>query len=267
MPALRGPLRGPARGPVRAHQATGGGGAVTSIYDVTSAEDANAVLQALAGTADDLTPAALWTCDEAAGNLVDVIGGVELAPQNSAGTIVSPHGRAARQVAASDEAWFTADTGALNFGLGAFAFAVRARHRTTTGGVWLGKGSPAGAHYQSRVLVDGSPVLWAKQSGGVLQANVAANVLDDTWRWWLFGRSVTAQKLWLWVPEGYAEAAFADTIDLSTTINGFGLWSMSAFDAASVDCDTDHLIAFDASAAENVYTNAAALGAALEAAE
>lgn len=271
MPALRGPLRGPVRGPVRAHQATGGGGGTGgTIYDATDATAVNTALQALAGTTDDLTPAALWTCDEAAGSLVDSIGGVELAPMGIATTVASPHGRAAHLDAAidfDDQAWKCPDPSALDVGAGAFAVLVRVRVTATPGGFiyeLVGKGSPAGAHWRlNAVGSDGTLQIQAKQSGGPTLATTTGEIADGAYHWILGGRSITAEKLWAAIDGEAVESAFSAANRLSNA-SGFMLGQASASGPVG---DVDHVLVFTGDAAENVYAHATGLIAALEAAE
>lgn len=254
---------GPRMGPNPSY----GGASTSSIYTMVTAATVNAELKRIASTADDLTPDAIYNCDEVGGTLTDYgAGGYDMDGTGGALTVASAHGRAAPQVT-SGACWNVAGTDAYNFGLTAFAFAIRCTLSAPPGAgdfYFIGKGGAASAHYGLQHRQASGSVQWhMKQSGAPTAPDVGVSVTDVP-VWILAGRTVTGQLAWITMAVGEASDVFANTKDLSTTSNTFGLCDLGVSPLGGANCSVDHLLIFSGVAAENVYTNRVALVAALE---
>lgn len=268
----RGPMRGPARGPNTPGSTPG-----PSIYAQLTAVDVESYCQTVLSSADAYQPSFLLTCDEAAGNLVDLIGALELVANGGAATVVSPHGRAAGLVSATNAYWRLAAAAAMEVGAGAFAFAIRARFTAHPAFqvAFLSRSGTASPHYQFNIDATGQPGVQAKRNGAPTKATVAANVVDGAWRWYVGGRSLVLKKtpadiagvLALAVDAGDATAVFDASIDLTTFGGGlpFGLCNAANGQEGAIDGEVDHVIGWLNPNAENVIANRVALGAALAA--
>ncbi len=240
-----------------------------TVYDVRTMNnlvgDVNTVIQAALSTGADYTPVDAFDFDEPA---ADTCSGCDDGPSvqlvSSVPTVVvtvaSPHGGAAPQLADGSAYWSTDNT-VFAFTTEAFAFAVRIKITAKPGAQYgfIGRGSSASAHYRMSIDASGFPAMAAKQAGGEDVATVAADITDGAWRWLIGGRTVTGQLLWLTLVDGSAAVAFPAARDLTNGGAVFGLWPGVGGIGVGIACEIDHLIGWSGAAAENVYTNRAAL--------
>ncbi|HVV85553.1 MAG TPA: hypothetical protein VHE35_20980 [Kofleriaceae bacterium] len=269
--------RGPLRGPTRVNPTPSGGGGGSGIYAAADGAAISAYVGGIIGSSDDLTPAACWPFDTDA---IDIIGAVELVASGSAALAASAHGQAAVIAPWPDDdaddvggAWQTADATALAFTIEPWLFVVRVSINAAPPATraLLGRGSAASPHYMLGVDTSGQFFGRAKQMGAPTVATLTGGVADGAPRWVALYRTVTNQKLGVATAAlGAAEAAFADTVNLSNGSAAVGLYdnlNSNSPPKGGIDSAVEHWLAWKGAAAETLIAELDTLLAGLEAAE
>jgi len=234
----------------------GGGAPPTTgtLYEKITNADVNAFFQGRLNSNADYTPGDGWNFDAEGSTAADFGGFANFTSTLS--TVASPHGRSVNMEIGSD--YWTVDNNNFNMTTDPFAFIARVKFIDSEpgGSIWFGRNGAASPHYQAELTTDGFLRWRMKQSGAATIVDGTVSMLDGRWRWIIMGRSIANEKMYCTIADEHIEAAF--TADKN--LNGAAPLRLGpGAGVSAAEYRVDHLLVFQGEAAENIYTNRAAI--------
>lgn len=228
--------------------------ATGTLYEKITNADVGTFFQGRLGSAADYSSVDGWNFDAAGSSAADFGGFANFT--STLATVASPHGRSVNMELGSD--YWTVDNNNFNMTTDPFAFIVRIKFLDNDpgGSVWFGRNGVASPHYQAELTVDGFMRWRMKQFGSPAVVDGTTSMLDGRWRWIILGRSVANEKMYFTTADEHVETAF--TADKN--LNGAAPLRLGpSAGVCAAEYRVDHLLVFQGDAAENIYTNRAAI--------